>query len=145
MCADSSRVPGTPAPDPLAPDTSAALDGRPGLHKMSRELQMCVVKTFSMMKTRRDHWNSTKNIGNWENKTKRGSGERKKREILAPTWTPTSPGPLPLFPGPPPAGPPPNHTPTYPNPCWWNTGGRTSWTQKGFPECGVRRGCLELK
>ena len=35
-------------------------------------------------------------------------------------------------PGPPPPGPPPNNTPTYTNPPWWNTDGRTSWTQKVF-------------
>ena len=36
---------------------------------MSRELQMCVVKTFAMMRTRRDHRNSTKDLGNWTSET----------------------------------------------------------------------------
>ena len=48
---------------------------RPGLHKMSREPNMWVVKTFSMMKTRRDHRKSTKYLGNCE-KTSR---ERNKK------------------------------------------------------------------
>ena len=49
-----------------------------------------------------------------------------------------SPGPPSLtdrtrfFPGPPPPGLPPNHTPTHPNPPWWNTGVHTSWTHKFF-------------
>ena len=101
---------------------------------------MCVVKTISMMKTRRDHPNSTKNPRKWKNKTKEGR-EWKKREILAPTrtdltWTaPTFSGTAPtlttpartaphLYPGP--------QTTRQPTPPWWNTGGRTSWTQKVF-------------
>ena len=68
---------------------------------------------------------------------------------------PTLLGRSPLFLGPPPPGllppgqpssrPPPNHTPTYPNPPWWNTGGRTSWTQKVFFECRTRKGLFEWK
>ena len=47
---------------------------------------MVVVKTFSVMETRRDHRNSTKDTGNWENKNKKKGRERKnKREMLAPT------------------------------------------------------------
>ena len=55
--------------------------------EMSRDLQMCVVKTVSMMKTRRDHRNSTNKPGNVKNKTEKRSAEEKKREILAPTRT----------------------------------------------------------
>ena len=44
---------------------------------------MCVVTTFSMVKTRRDHRNSTKDLGNWRKKNKKRVGRGKKqREIL---------------------------------------------------------------
>ena len=39
----------------------------------------------------------------------------------------------------------PNHTPTYPNPPWWNTGRRTSWTQKLFFECRERKGLFRVE
>ena len=53
---------------------------------------MVVVKTFSVMETRRDHRNSTKDTGNWENKNKKKVGRGKnKREMLAPTQTATKP------------------------------------------------------
>ena len=55
---------------------------------------MCVVKTFSMMTSRRDNRNSTKDPGNWKKK-KRGS--RKKN---AKFWPPPPPHPD-LPPGPP--------------------------------------------
>ena len=58
-------------------------------------LQMCVVKTFSMMITRRDHRNSTDDLGSRKNNKRVGRGKNAK------FWHPP--------------GPPPNHTPTYPN------------------------------
>ena len=48
--------------------------GWPGLHKMFKKLQIFFVNTFAMMKSRRDHRNSTKDLGIWKKKV----GERKK-------------------------------------------------------------------
>ena len=48
---------------------------------------MCFLKTFSMMKTRRDH--RKKDVGNWRKQKKRRL--REKREILAPTQTAPNP------------------------------------------------------
>ena len=78
--------------------------------------QMCVVKTFSMMKTLRDNRNSTKDIGNWENKNKKevGRGTKKARNF-APHLDRSQPPP----PGPhPPEPPPPGPLPPGPPPTW---------------------------
>ena len=68
-----------------------------------------------MMKTRRNHRNSTKDFGNEKNETKRGSGEETKREMFdLHLDRSSSRGPPPLFPGlpprPHPAGPRPSRT-----------------------------------
>ena len=77
----------TPLPWTPLPWTSLPGRASAGFHKMSRELQLCVVKTFSMMKTRTDHRNSSKDLENWKNKQKEGRQRKKKREMLAPTRT----------------------------------------------------------
>ena len=59
---------------------------RLGFHQMSREPK-CVVKTFSLMKTRRDHCNSTKDLGHWKkkkNKKSVGRGKTKRRILDGP-------------------------------------------------------------
>ena len=56
----------------------------------------------------------TSEMGKPPNKQRVGRGKSTK------FWLPREPLP---------PGPPPNHTPTYANPPWWNTGGRTRWTQ----------------
>ena len=99
---------------------------------MSRELQMCVVKTFSRMKNAQrppQFQERPRNLG----KTKQKEGrERKKTRHFGPhpDRSPSSPTtPTPHLHS--------TNTRTatrqpYPNPPWWNTGGRTSWTQKLF-------------
>ena len=77
-----------------------------------RRARMCVVKTFSMMKSRRDCHNSTKDLGNW--RTKKGVGREKNSAKFwhpprPPSHGPHPPGPPspgPPSPGPPPPGPP---------------------------------------
>ena len=61
---------------------------------------MCVVTTFSIMKTRRNHRNSTKDLGNWRKKNKKRVGRGKKS---AKCWPPNFGPPF----GPHPSCPPP--------------------------------------
>ena len=61
-----------------------------------KRAQMCVVKTFVMMTTRRIHRNSTKELGNWKKKG------RERKTWTAPTqttttWTLLHPGPRQFF------------------------------------------------
>ena len=90
----------------------------PGPSKIS-SFFMCVVKTFSIMKTHRDH-----------RKQEEGRERKKKNaKFWPPPGPPSHPDRLHLFLG--------RH---QTNPPWRNGGGRASWTQKFFFECHTRKG-----
>ena len=76
-------------------ETPAAFGAAGASQDVQRTANLCVVETCSTLQTRRNHRNSTKNLGTWEEKTKRGSGEEKKS---AKFWPPTLRPPPPSLP-----------------------------------------------